>query len=152
MKFEICAVGSMNNRSLDDAVADYLERIRRYVPADVVEVDSGSAKKGRRREEGRSLLEATSKGAVRVALDENGRQVSSRSLADWIDDQMVAGTRYVSFLIGGAYGLSGEVRNESAWSLSLSTLTLPHEMARLVLAEQLYRAMTIIRGEPYHKD
>lgn len=151
MKFEICAVGEMKNRSMADATKDYLKRVRRYVPAEVAEVSTGSGGPGRVDEEGESLLGAASKGAVKVAMDEGGRLVSSESFADWIDKQMISGVRHVSFFIGGAYGLSDRVREESAWSLSLSRMTLPHEMARMVLAEQLYRAMTIIRGEPYHK-
>jgi 23S rRNA (pseudouridine1915-N3)-methyltransferase len=86
-----------------------------------------------------------------VALDEGGRLITSETLADWIDDQMVGGVRYVSFLIGGAHGLDDDVREDASWSLSLSPMTLPHQLARVVLLEQLYRAMTIIRGEPYHK-
>jgi 23S rRNA (pseudouridine1915-N3)-methyltransferase len=154
MKFEIVAVGSMNTRGLGDALDEYVERIQRYVPAVVREVSSGnSSRQGeRKRQEADALRGAASEDGVWVALDAAGKTVSSPKMAEWIDGQMVSGVRYVTFFIGGAYGLDPEFRRQECnWSLSLSSMTRAHEMARVMLAEQLYRSMTIIRGEPYHK-
>jgi len=149
----IVAVGSLGDGGIDVEVEEYLERADSYVPAEVVEVSSGSGDPERRmRSEAQSLRAAAPDGGTWVAVDRSGRSISSRTFADWIDDQMVGGVRYVSFFVGGAHGLDPEFReSECHWTLSLSPFTLPHGLARLVLAEQLYRAMTIIRGEPYHK-
>jgi 23S rRNA (pseudouridine1915-N3)-methyltransferase len=88
--------------------------------------------------------------AAAVALTRKGRAMSSRTLAKWLSERALE-ARDVAFLLGGAYGLGPDVLNNVGHQLSLSSMTLPHEMARLVLVEQLYRAGTILRGEPYHK-
>jgi 23S rRNA (pseudouridine1915-N3)-methyltransferase len=152
MRFEVCAVGTLTSSPMAEAAGDYRDRIERYVPIDIVEVDPGKGgPDARKRDEATRLSRAASEAGANVALDEGGRLITSETLADWIDDQMVGGVRYVSFLIGGAHGLDDDVREDASWSLSLSPMTLPHQLARVVLLEQLYRAMTIIRGEPYHK-
>lgn len=152
MRFEVCAVGEVKSSPMAEAADDYRERIERYVPIDVVDVPQGSGDEASRiQKEASNLRQAASEGGARVALDEGGRLITSETLAGWIEDQMVGGVRYVSFCIGGAYGLEDDFRQECSWTLSLSPMTLPHELARVVLLEQLYRAMTIIRGEPYHK-
>ena len=154
MKFEIVAIGSMKTAGLGDALDEYVGRIGRYVQAEVVEVDPGSSSREaeRKRQEAEALLSAAPDTGTRIAVDQRGRTVTSEQFADWVDREMVSGTRYVTFFIGGAFGLDADFRkNDCHWSLSLSSLTLPHELARVALAEQLYRALTIVRGEPYHK-
>ena len=153
MKIELVVVGTMKTQGLGDALDEYVSRVRRYVQMDVRLVDSGSGEgNARKREEAENLAAAASDDGVWIALDANGRSIGSRTLADWIDGRMVAGTRHLTFFVGGAYGLDATFRREECdWTLSLSDLTLPHELATVVTAEQLYRAMTIIRGEPYHK-
>ena len=89
--------------------------------------------------------------ALLVACDAEGEARTCAELAAWMHSERERATRDVAFLIGGAYGLSSDVRNSAGQKLSLSRLTFPHELARLMLAEQLYRAGTIVRGEPYHK-
>lgn len=147
MKLEIVAVGKLKNRHFRALADDYLERLQRYVPVDEIEVSSG----GGAAAEADALERAASEGAVTVALDERGKEVTSRKLAGWVDRWMVDGRRYVSFFVGGAAGLDADFRRRCDRRLALSKLTFPHQMARMVLAEQLYRAMSIIRGEPYHK-
>jgi 23S rRNA (pseudouridine1915-N3)-methyltransferase len=88
--------------------------------------------------------------AVTVACDATGQSMSSERFAEWLQSEREA-ARDVVFMIGGAYGLDGTLRDGARLRLSLAPWTLPHELARLVLAEQLYRAGTIVRGEPYHK-
>lgn len=154
MKIEIVAVGSMGKRGLGEALDDYVERASRYTQVEVYEVGSGSSgnQQERMRQEAEALEKAASDGGVRVAVDRRGKKLRSQKFADWLDRRMVTGTRYISMFIGGAFGLDSQFRKQTCdWSLSLSSLTLPHELARVVLAEQIYRAMTIIRGEPYHK-
>lgn len=154
MKFEIVTVGSVGTPGLGAALDEYVDRIGRYLQVDVRNVSAGSAgdEGERKRQEAENLAAAAHEDGVWIALDASGRSLGSRKLADWIGDQMVGGVRYLSFFIGGAYGLDPTFRRQECdWTLSLSSLTLPHELAAVVLAEQLYRAMTIVRGEPYHK-
>ncbi len=154
MKLHIIAVGSMDNRDLGRALDEYVNRVSRYTQTVVEEVDPGNADSefDRKREEAEALEAVVPDDAVCVAVDQRGKKVTSESFADWVQKQMVGGRRHVAFCIGGAYGLDAQFRqNVCDWSLSLSGFTLPHELARVVLAEQLYRAMTIVRGEPYHK-
>ncbi|QDG54226.1 23S rRNA (pseudouridine(1915)-N(3))-methyltransferase RlmH [Persicimonas caeni] len=155
MKFEIVAVGKLRNQHFRALTDDYLGRLEHYTPVEELEVRESrltdrNVSKGLA-EEAESLENAASEGAVTIALDERGKHLTSRELARWVDDWMVTGTRYVSFFIGSANGLDANFRKSCRRRLSLSKMTLPHEMARMMLAEQLYRAMSIIRGEPYHR-
>lgn len=155
MKFEIVAVGKLRNNHYRALTDDYLSRIQRYVPAEEIEVRESrltdqNTSKGLA-EEAEALESAASEGAVTIALDERGKELSSRELARWVDDWMVSGRRYISLFIGSANGLDPSFRRSCDRRLALSKMTLPHEMARMLLAEQLYRAMSIIRGEPYHR-
>lgn len=153
MRFTIVAVGRTRDAALAEAVAEYERRAARYWPLESAEVREGGggtrSPEEVRRREGVHLLERA-QGAVIVACDEDGDRLSSReflaAMKRWREDG-----RDVAFLVGGAYGLAPEVRQRATQRLSLAPWTLPHEMARLVLAEQLYRAGTIARGEPYHK-
>lgn len=141
---------------IGDALAEYETRARRYFAFDAAEVKeeayrrSGDA--GRvRDEEGKRLLARVPAGAQVVALHETGKQWSSPRLAEYLAGLALQGSPGAAFLIGGAYGLSDEILTRAAVRLSLSAMTMTHELARLVLTEQLYRAGTIQRGEPYHK-
>ena len=87
-----------------------------------------------------------------VLLDEHGRELTSREFAGYLERQAVSGRRRLVFVIGGPYGFSDAVRTRADGQLSLSRMTFSHEMVRLFFAEQIYRAMTILRGEPYHHD
>ncbi len=153
MKIQIVAIGSVRDRHLREATDGYLDRLSSYVPVEEIEIDAGTDddERARKKDEAARLQQAVPEEAVQVALDERGKTPTSESLADWIDERMIAGRKYLSFVMGGAFGLDAEVRKSSAWTFALSKLTMPHELARLVLAEQLYRSLTIVRGEPYHK-
>jgi 23S rRNA (pseudouridine1915-N3)-methyltransferase len=135
-----------------DAIDDYERRAARYWPLEFIEVKAEPARSRTpdevKRLEGARLLERAT-GTI-VALDERGRTFSTDAFAKWISDQRDRAVD-VSFVVGGAFGLDDPVRKRATLVISLSPWTLPHEMARLVLAEQLYRAGTIQRGEPYHK-
>ena len=155
MKLTVLAVGGVRG-PLAAAVEEYEDRIRHYWKFQVVEVDAGagrgSADPGEVMEaEGARLLQRLPAAGTVVALTREGKSLGSRQLSDWLQEEAVRGSRGVSFLIGGAFGLAPEVVARSSRRLSLSTMTLPHEMARLVLTEQIYRAGTIQRNEPYHK-
>ncbi len=141
---------------LADAIAEYERRARRYWSLDVVEVREEKAHKGMAAERVRAaestrLLERMPEGAELVALTRTGESWSSTGLARYLEALALHGGAGAAFAIGGAYGLSDELLRRARHRLSLSALTFPHELARLLLAEQLYRAGTILRGEPYHK-
>ena len=155
MKIVVVAVGRVKG-ALAEAVKDYEERARRYWKLTIEEVAAGA--RGRdatadrvRDEEAERILAKVSEDLQVVALTRIGNGMSSRELAAYLEDLGTRSAPGVAFVIGGAFGLSESVTRRATKRVSLSDLTLPHEMARLVLAEQLYRAGTIVRGEPYHK-
>lgn len=141
---------------LADAIREYEERAGRYWKLDVVDVAGEKASRNRpvseiRAAEADRLRRAVPDLTELVALTRNGRQWSSRRLAQFLGQLAVSGSAGATFLVGGAYGLDRQLVREARHRLSLSDMTLPHDLARLVLTEQLYRAGTIVRGEPYHK-
>ncbi|MEJ7811269.1 MAG: 23S rRNA (pseudouridine(1915)-N(3))-methyltransferase RlmH [Gemmatimonadaceae bacterium] len=155
MRVVIAAVGRPRDRALSDAIREYEARAARYWPLDVVEVREESARGSSadvvREREGDRLLARVGTGAYVVACDEGGTLLTSATFAGLLRAERERAARDVAFIIGGAYGLSSRVRAVAGLLLAFSRWTLPHELARLVLAEQLYRAGTIVRGEPYHK-
>jgi 23S rRNA (pseudouridine1915-N3)-methyltransferase len=154
MRIVIAAVGKPRDRHLAAAIAEYETRAARYWPLDVVEVREASGRgvspEDTRAREGARLLERIPAGATLVACDERGDRLTSAQFADTISAARES-ARDLAFVVGGAYGLPEEVRTRASRTIQVAPWTLPHELARLVLAEQLYRAGTIVRGEPYHK-
>ena len=154
MRVVIAAVGKPKDRHLAAAIAEYETRAARYWPLDVVEVREASARglaaDETKVKEGERLLERVPPDALVVACDERGEQLTSDAFAQLVQ-QSRERAHDVTFVIGGAYGLPQAVRDRARRTIQLAPFTLPHELARLVLAEQLYRAGTIVRGEPYHK-
>lgn len=155
MKVRILAIGADRSGLFEPAIAEYLDRIRRHTKVDVVEVPP--SKKGgadplrAREEEGQALLQRLKPADLVVALDERGEQVDSETFSRQLVQEAMNRGRDLVFLIGGAEGHSDEVRRRADKVVGLSRLTLAHRLARLVLAEQIYRAFAIARGEPYHK-
>ena len=150
----MAVVGKPRDAHLAAAILDYETRASRYWPLEVHVVRdepnrSGSADLVRERE-GERLLAAVPGGARIVACEVTGQAMTSEHFARWMQDQRER-ARDVAILVGGAFGLGPNVRTRTDDSLALAPWTLPHELARLVLAEQLYRSGTIVRGEPYHK-
>lgn len=140
MKILVRAVGRMRDRRLDDVCREYVERVRRHLPIEVGEVESDAA-----------LLRGLPTGTEIVALEPGGDPWDTSAFTAHINKQMNAGCKAIAFLIGGADGLSAETVAKAQRRLSLSPLTLPHRLARVVLCEQLYRAISKIRGEPYDR-
>jgi 23S rRNA (pseudouridine1915-N3)-methyltransferase len=154
MVLYLLAVGRVRHAALREACDDYLTRARRYLRIELREVPD-SARGGRERpqaleREAAALLKALPPGVEGVALSRGGRDEDSTMFAARVADWQQRG-RDVALIIGGAYGLDQSVLRRCRLTVRLSSYTLPHELARLVLLEQLYRAGTIIRGEPYHK-
>lgn len=154
MIVRIVAVGRVRG-ALEEAVGNYEARCGRYWKFEVDEVAAGArgqADPGVVVEaEGERLIARLPPSGLVVALTRDGRSLGSRDLASLLEREALASTQEVAFVIGGAFGLAGAVLERARVRMSLSAMTLPHELARLVLAEQLYRAGTILRGEPYHK-
>lgn len=155
MEVVIAAVGRPRTSGVREAIRDYEARAARYFRLRVEEVPAADLPETRaeraREREGKALLERLPEGVDVVALTRSGKGMSSRGLAAYLGELTTYGRPGVAFLVGGAFGLSDEVLERARYRLSLSPMTLPHEMARLVLAEQIYRAGTLLRGEPYHK-
>ena len=152
MRVIVAAVGKVRDANIAAAVEEYETRAQRYWPLSTVEVrqESRGTADAVRAAECKRLLAAVPTGVHFIACDLTGKQFASDAFAKWLQTQR-EWARDVCFVLGGAFGLTDEVRSKASLTLSLGRLTLPHEMARLVLMEQLYRAGTIVRGEPYHK-
>ncbi len=154
MRIALLAVGRPRDAGLAAAVKEYETRAARYWPLDVHEVREEPARgldaATVREREGERLLARAPAAATVVACDPGGTALASEAFAAWLQARREAAVD-VAFVIGGAYGLSDAVRSRASMRLTLAPWTLPHELARLVLAEQLYRAGTIVRNEPYHK-
>jgi 23S rRNA (pseudouridine1915-N3)-methyltransferase len=151
----VAVVGKPRHRSLAAAIEDYEARARRYWTLETHEVKEEPARGGLgeaivKRREGERLHARVPAGARLVACAADGDRYTSEEFAAWLGRERDA-SRSVAFVIGGAYGLSTEILDAATTTLSLAPWTLPHELARLVLAEQLYRAGSMLRGEPYHK-
>jgi 23S rRNA (pseudouridine1915-N3)-methyltransferase len=140
MKVAVVAVGKLKERHWVEACDEYLKRLKRYVPCEVFEVRSES-----------DLVARCPPRFARWVLDERGRELTSQEFAKHIERRMTQGTQGIAFVIGGAEGLPQEVRDGSELTIAFGKMTMAHRLVRLVLLEQLYRAFTIIRGEPYHK-
>jgi 23S rRNA (pseudouridine1915-N3)-methyltransferase len=154
MRVVVAVVGKARNPALGEAIRDYETRAARYWPLDVHEVreeraTGGSIERVKEKEAARLAERLPDRSHV-IACDETGKALDSRQFADFLQ-RAREDDRDLAFVIGGAFGLTAEVSARAATRLSLAPWTLPHEIARLVLAEQLYRAGTIVRGEPYHK-
>ncbi len=157
MKIMLMMVGRTTTGYLAQGIDEYVKRIGRYLPMEMRVIPDVKASRGltpeRQKElEGEAMLAAWQPSDHVVLLDERGRQMTSRELAAFIDRKMVTLPRNLVFVIGGPYGFSPQVYDRANEMLSLSKMTFPHEMVRLFIAEQIYRAMTIMRGEPYHHD
>ena len=149
MKFTVIAVGKLKERFWTDACAEYVKRLRPYAPTRVVEVpDNGMAREA----EGITrAIDALSTRTHVVLLAIDGTQRSSENLSAHLDEMTLHGTSEIAFVIGGSDGVADAVRKRADETLSFGPITLPHNLARVVLLEQLYRAQKISRGEPYHK-
>ena len=156
IKIKIIVVDRTRSSFLKEGESFYLKRLRRYAQVEWIEVRPAKITKGRAtrdilNEEGQAITRKLAQGDYVVALDRSGRQYDSEGLSRWLNALSVRMGGWVSMIIGGPLGLSEKILSESRESLSLSKLTLTHEMCRLLLLEQFYRAFTILRGEKYHK-
>lgn len=157
MKITFLNIGKNNDKEIQKLIERYVSRISHYVKfeqkilPDVRQSKSLSTEK-QKEIEGKSILNIIGEGCFVVLLDERGKQYTSRGFAEMIERHLIRGTRDLVFVVGGPYGFSEQVYDRADDMLSLSKMTLTHEMVRLFFTEQVYRAFTIIKGENYHHD
>lgn len=157
MKILLVVVGKVLTKYIDDGIKVYTDRLKHYLPFEIKTLADLKSTKGltqfqQKQKEGEMILSAVKPGDFVILLDERGKELTSRGFAEMIDKRMALVNRNIIFVVGGPYGFSEEVYSRADSSLSLSKMTFSHEMVRLFFVEQLYRAMTILRGEPYHHD
>lgn len=150
MKFRFVWIGKTRDKNWRALQEEYLGRLSHFVKFEITEIRDSAAREGAEIE-GKRILENLNPSNFVCLLDVRGHESSSHELAETIEKWQNRGLKEVAFVIGGATGASREVVEKADYSLSLSRLTLTHEMARVVLIEQLYRAYTIIKGFPYQK-
>ena len=146
MKINILAVGRLKEKYLTDAVAEYIKRLRPFSTVEIKEVPEQKSVD----DEGEKLSALIPKESWVCVLDVGGTELTSEEFASRLENLMVEGKSQWTFIIGGAFGLSQKLRAESDFQLSLSRMTFTHQMTRVILVEQIYRAFKIIRGEKYH--
>ncbi len=153
MRLHFVWIGKTRDRNLAALVDDYLYRIERFASRELSELKEQSGGDERRviEAESRKLIAAVERDDFVILLDEGGRELTSPQLAELIAARQQAGTKRLAFVIGGFAGVNDEVGKRADLRLALSRMTLTHEMARVVLTEQIYRAFTLLAGTPYHK-
>ncbi|MCA1630797.1 MAG: 23S rRNA (pseudouridine(1915)-N(3))-methyltransferase RlmH [Acidobacteria bacterium] len=153
MRLRLIWVGKTKNEHARALVEDYVGRLSRFCRTEVTELREGSGADDRavREEEARRIAGALTPGSLAVLLDIEGQQLSSHELAARLEGWLGGARKEIAFVVGGHLGVTEEIKSRADVRWSLSRLTLTHEMARVVAAEQLYRAFTIVRGLPYQK-
>lgn len=156
MKTSLILIGKTNNKHFQAGIDDYISRISHYMPFSIVTIpdikNTKSLTEAQQKEkEGELILKQLSPSDTLVLLDEHGKELRSIELAAWLEKKQVSTNRLV-LCIGGPYGFSKAVYDRADEMLSLSKMTFSHQMVRLILTEQIYRACTIIKGEPYHHE
>ncbi len=159
MKISIICVGKIKEKFYRDALEEYAKRLSRYCKFEVVEVademtpdNAGEALEEQIKErEAKRILSKIKEDALVCTLEIAGNRLSSVAFADWMEKAAVGGKSSLVFVIGGSLGLHSTVTKRSDFALSFSDMTFPHQLMRVILSEQIYRAFRIINGEPYHK-
>lgn len=159
MKITIIAVGKLKEKYLKDGIAEYCKRLSRFCDLEIIEVDDEQAPENLspageaqvKKKEAEKILKKVKDGSLPVVLDVKGEKVDSEGFAAKMQSFFVSGSSHITFIIGGSLGLDEGLVKTARLKLSLSNLTFPHQLARLILLEQLYRVFKIINGEVYHK-
>ena len=159
MKIKIIAVGKLKDKYLKQGIAEYEKRLGKYCKFEIIEVPDEKAPENLselemiqvKEKEGQKILAKISDNDYVFALAIQGKEITSEGFANQIDQLSTRGTSSFTFVIGGSLGLSDEVMKRSDAQISFGRLTYPHQLMRLILTEQVYRAFRIIKGEPYHK-
>ncbi len=157
MIIQLLVIGKTTSSYLAEGIAEYTHRLKHYLRFEYIEIPDVKVTKGMNEQqvkqiEGGALLKLLEPGSHVILLDDKGKAFSSVTFAEHLQKRFNSGGKSVIFVIGGPYGFSEEVQQRANEKLSLSPMTFSHQMVRLIAAEQLYRAMTILRNEPYHHD
>lgn len=157
MKISLLTVGRTTTDYIEKGIKFYSSRIIHYIPFEILAVSDiknsrALSQQQQKEKEGDEILASLRPGDIVVLLDERGKELTSRELAESIDRYALQGIKRLVFVVGGPYGFSKKIYDRANYLLSLSRMTFPHELVRLFFVEQVYRAMTILRGEPYHHD
>jgi 23S rRNA (pseudouridine1915-N3)-methyltransferase len=155
MKIQFWSIGKDHEAYVKAGIEDFTNRISKYFPVEwnIIPVPKNAGMMSEmdlKKKEGEMIVDWLRKGDYLVALDEHGKEMSSEKLADFLQSKANDSVKTLVFVIGGAFGLDEAVLQKANYKWSLSKLTFPHQMARLILSEQVYRACTIIRNEKYH--
>ncbi len=149
MNISIICIGKLKERFWQDASDEYLKRLSRFAKVEIIELSE--SKTDDIGEESAAIVAHIPKGSFIIALDVSGKSLSSEDFAAFISEKAVSGISRISFIIGGSNGFNDEVRKTADLRLSFSSFTFPHQMMRVILLEQIYRAFKINAGEKYHK-
>lgn len=155
MKIWFWSIGKANDSYVKEGVAEFTKRISKYFPVEwnIIPVPKNAgmlSEMDLKKREGEMILQWLKQDDYLIALDEHGKQFSSEGLSEFLQERASASTKNLVFLIGGAFGLDAAVLKRAQLKWSLSQLTFPHQLVRLILAEQVYRACTILQNEKYH--
>jgi len=159
LKITIIAVGKLKEKYLKEGIAEYSKRLSRFCDLNIIEVAdeqapenlSSAQEEQVKKREAERILKRVSSGSFLIVLDVKGKKLDSEGFASKLRSLFLSGNSNITFVIGGSLGLDGELLRKADFSLSLSDMTFPHQLTRLILLEQLFRAFKIINGEPYHK-
>lgn len=157
MKISLTVVGKTSKQQLVDAIDDYKTRISHYIPFEISYITDAKNTKNlspdqQKLAEGQSILAKIDKSDTVILLDEHGQEMTSINFAKFVEKLTASGTKKIVFLVGGPYGFSDSVQQRANSKISLSKMTFPHDLVRLIFVEQLYRALTILNNEPYHHE
>ena len=157
MKVTLLVVGKTDKTFIKEAVNEYSKRLTHYINFEIevipdIKKAKNSAIEIQKNKEGELILARNGAGKEMHLFDERGKMLSSRDFATFLEKKMVSGLKELVFVIGGPYGFSQEVYKKANSKISLSRMTFSHQMARLLCVEQIYRAFTILNGEPYHHE
>jgi 23S rRNA (pseudouridine1915-N3)-methyltransferase len=155
MKIQFWSIGKANDSYVKEGITEFTKRISKYFPVEwtIIPVPKNAgmlSEMDLKKKEGETILQWLKQDDYLVALDEHGKQFSSEGLSEFLLEKASASTKNIVFLIGGAFGLDAAVLKRAQLKWSLSQLTFPHQLVRLILAEQVYRACTILKNEKYH--
>ncbi|ABW20306.1 23S rRNA (pseudouridine(1915)-N(3))-methyltransferase RlmH [Alkaliphilus oremlandii] len=159
MNITIISVGKLKEKYLKLGIDEYIKRLTRYAKLNIIEIPDEKAPENLssaeeqivKNKEGEGILKNIKDGMYVIALDLKGKMLSSEELADKLQSLGVAGNSNIAFIIGGSLGLSEDVLKRADYKLCFSPMTFPHQLMKLILLEQIYRGLRIIKGEPYHK-
>lgn len=157
MKITLLTIGKTEDKYLNEGIDIYLKRLKHYISFKIIEIPELKNTKSLSREqqkirEAELIFKNIQNTDHVILLDENGKELSSRGFSVFLNKKMVGGLQHLVFIVGGPYGFSDELYARSNDKLSLSKMTFSHQMIRLLFTEQLYRALSILKGEPYHHD